>query len=249
MSPSSHRANRAAIRSKYRKPKRRRGGSTAWNVAIAVVVIVGVAGVMLARSSNDASAKPPLMADPATGRPGDHWHAYIGFDLCGEWLPDAPSFEARADNPGVGAGIHSHGDGLIHIHPFSRSEEGDNATVGKFMQYGGWDLSEDGWTLWAGPPSELGQRQWKAGDKCPSGDMKGKTTELVYTVNDKKRSGNPADYQPKDGDVIAVYLVPKGSDLPQPPNARTALGNITDLGGASVPPSSTATTAPTSSTP
>ena len=71
-----------------------------------------------------------VAANQATGEPGDHWHSYLGVNICGEWLPNVPEFEAPVGSP-VGsrnAGIHSHGDGLIHTHPFVSSEEGKNAT-------------------------------------------------------------------------------------------------------------------------
>ena len=40
------------------------------------------------------------------------------------------------------AGIHSHGDGLIHTHPFVQSEAGNNATLGKYAD-GDWSVSSD----------------------------------------------------------------------------------------------------------
>jgi hypothetical protein len=56
--------------------------------------------------------------------------------------PRAPEFETRADSSQIRVGIHSHGDGLIHIHPFNSSER-RQATVGRFLDYGGWSASSD----------------------------------------------------------------------------------------------------------
>ena len=78
---------------------------------------------------------------------GDHWHAALGVNVCGQWLPGAPQFEQRANQAGQTAGIHSHGDGLIHLHPFA-SDEGNNPSVGRFMEDGGWKLSSGVFTVW-----------------------------------------------------------------------------------------------------
>ena len=57
--------------------------------------------------------------------------------------PNVPVFESPVGSPAgtQNAGIHSHGDGLVHIHPFTAAEAGKNATLGKFAQYAGITLS------------------------------------------------------------------------------------------------------------
>src|SRR4051794_29142850 len=177
MPKSEQRYSRKAMRSKYRKPKRRRGGSTGWNVAIAVLVVVGILLVVVFvadRRSSDISNSRPLAADQATNQPGDHWHTYLGVNICGEWLAGAPAFEKANDNQGDFApnvGIHSHGDGLVHTHPFTPSEQGGNATLGHFLDNGGWSMSDDeldfsGGYPWSGPPSAPDKRDWSNGDTC-----------------------------------------------------------------------------------
>jgi hypothetical protein len=56
----------------------------------------------------------------------DHWH--IGFAIieCGEVWPTILN-EHDPD------GIHTHGDGLIHIHPFNESTTGTGATLEQFL--------------------------------------------------------------------------------------------------------------------
>src|SRR4249920_3798765 len=92
MPKSRNRYSRTAMRAKYRKPKRRRGGSMGWNVAIAVVVIVGILAIVLTRSSSsdNISDARPLAANQTTGVAGDHWHTYLGVNICGEWSPATP---------------------------------------------------------------------------------------------------------------------------------------------------------------
>ncbi len=219
-----------------------------WSVATAIIVVVGVAlvvaSVMDRKSTADAAPKI-----------GDHWHAYLGVNVCGTWLPDAPQFEDRAGEAGVRAGLHSHGDGLMHFHPFATDESGDKATVGRYMSYGGWDLSSDSFKLWDG-------QEHKTGQTCGNG-ADAKPAEVQWTVGrfgkpwtGTPMSGNPADYKPKNGDIVAIYLLPKGAKLEEPPQAEQALTNISDLNGApvqgtpsTVPTGSTDSTVPAATTP
>ena len=195
------------MRSKYRKPKRRRSGSFGWNVAIAVVVIVGVVAVVLTRGGGDsAGSGPPRAADAPANVAGDHWHAALDVNICGEWLEPAPAFEKPFDspNPVANAGIHSHGDGLIHIHPFVVSEEGNNATIGKFFDYGGWGLSSDSIDLGGAnartrsgrdPRPRPSRRRGATATCARSASTRARRSSSRWAVNGKKQTGNPADYE------------------------------------------------------
>jgi hypothetical protein len=219
------------MRSKYRKPKRRRGGSMGWNVAIAVVVIVGVVAVVLTRgSTNSAGSGPPRAPDQAANVAGDHWHTAFQVDVCGEWLSAQPQFETPASNPNqaTNVGIHTHGDDLIHTHPFVASEAGNNATLGKFADYGGWSVSSDSIDAWTGPQSKPAQTSWSNGDTCPFGQYQGEKGVLTWAVDGKQRSGNPSDYHMHDGETLAIYFLPKGAEQPFPPAACAAFANISD---------------------
>jgi hypothetical protein len=57
----------------------------------------------------------------------DHWHAAYGIYLCDHFA--APLNDVRADVNG----IHTHGDGIVHIHPFTAAGSGANANLGLFM--------------------------------------------------------------------------------------------------------------------
>ena len=231
MPQSRTRYQRAAMRSRYRKPKRKRSGSFGWNVAIAVILIVGVVAVFLVRGSGDsAGSGPPRAPDQASNIPGDHWHTAFQVDICGEWLSPQPQFEKPADNPGQQAnvGIHTHGDDLIHTHPFVVSEEGGNAKLSKFADYGGWSVSSDSIDAWVGPESKPKQTEWSNGDTCSFGQDQGEKGELTWAVDGKTRTGDPADYKMKDGETLAVYFLPKGAKQPFPPDACTAFSEISD---------------------
>jgi hypothetical protein len=240
MPQSRTRYQRAAMRSRYRKPKRKRSGSFGWNVAIAVVVIVGIVAVFLVRGGGDsAGSGPPRAVDQAANEPGDHWHTALDVNICGEWLDPAPAFEKPYGSPNqvANAGIHSHADGLIHTHPFVVAEEGNNAVLGKFFDYGGWSLSSDSidlgganaaHTQWPGPESAPKRTSWSNGDTCSFGQYKGEKVQLTWAVDGKKKTGDPADYHMKDGETVAIYMLPKGADMPFPPGACTSFAEISD---------------------
>jgi hypothetical protein len=236
MPQSRTRSNRAAMRAKYRKPKRRRSGSMAWNVAIAAIVVIGIVAVVLTRSGSESGAGSgsPRAANQGTGEPGDHWHTYLGVNVCGEWLANVPAFEAPVGSPAgsQNAGIHSHGDGLIHTHPFRQSEEGRNATLGKFAEYADFSVSADSIDAWTGPPSAPNRTEWANGDTCTFGEYKGQEGRVVWAVDGSPRTGDPSDYRQKDGETIAIGFLPKGVDLPFPEAACAAFQTITDQNAA-----------------
>ena len=98
-------------------------------------------------------------------------------------------------------GIHAHGDGLIHIHPFVTGEAGKRATVGKFLEYAGLDASSDSFTMNDG-------QTHKTGDECD-----GTPATVRWSLNGEEQGGNISSYHPKDQDVIALALLPEGEDI------------------------------------
>ena len=227
MTRSRNKHSRAALRAKSRRP-RKQGSSRWFTITITMIILVGVIGVVMASgilSRNDsasaAAPQPPSASNPS----GDHWHAALGVNVCGEWLPAPATFETAADNPNVRVGIHTHGDGFIHIHPFTSSEGGSNATLGKFFVYGGWSVSQNSFNVWTGPSFDQTKTEWKNGDKCPNsaGEAgKGKAGEVVFEVNCKTATGNPSDHRLADQEVVAIGFMPKGEEMGAPPNAGSA---------------------------
>jgi hypothetical protein len=199
MARPSNRYARAQARARYRKPKRR-GSSLWWNVGIGVIVLLGVGGIVVSRSSSSGGDTPAV---------GDHIHAQLDVFDCrtGGFLAPAPEFEARADDPSIRAGIHTHGDGFIHIHPFASDEAGGNATVGTYLEFAGFDMSDDSWELWEGDPAQNG-------DACPDG----RPGEVRWAVDGEEQDGDPSDFKPDDGDQIVVAFIPAGDDIPAAQN-------------------------------
>ncbi len=204
------------------------------------VVLVGTLLVVL--SYNDrAAAKPPKI--------GDHWHSYLGVNLCGTWEPPIPTFEGRdgSMNPQPQAGIHSHADYLVHEHPFASDESGAKATLGRYLSYAQTEVTATSIKIW---DQWVPNASYSSGDKCPDkkpGTLQWKVGRLGQPWPVKARTGNPADYHMENGDIMAIYFLPKGSPLDQPPGSDEALRNISDLNGQSAIPGAPSTSS--SSTP
>ena len=90
---------------------------------IALICLLGIGVVVYARSTRDALATPVQNLD--------HWHAVYGVYNCNIEGDDKymPAFLSTQDD----TGIHSHGDGLMHIHPFFELSSGDNAQTRHWM--------------------------------------------------------------------------------------------------------------------
>ena len=211
------------MRERSRKSRHQR--TSGWFYAtVAVIIVIGsvtIGAIVMSRDDNNTA---PVI--------GDHWHAAFGVNVCGEWLSNPATFESPAGNSGVRAGIHTHGDGFIHIHPFARAETGNNATLGKFLSYGGWSASENSISMWEGPSFDQSKSTWTNGDKCPSDAPKGagKPGRVVFEVNCKTVEGNPSDHKLVDQEVVAIGFVPQGVEIGAPPNAASAPENDSGTG-------------------
>jgi hypothetical protein len=188
----------------YQSPKKARtGNNTLWYALAFVIVVGGVLAVALSRSKS-ASSIGPLASR------GDHWHAALGVDDCGTWVQNwawppgntSQGVPARAGSGGqLYAGMHSHGDGLIHMEPQTGEDEGNNATVGRYFKYGGWKLSETS--------IKFVNVDEKNGNQC-----NGKPGVLRWAVNGKEMHGNPASYKLFDGDAVELVFTTKDAKLP-----------------------------------
>ena len=91
-------------------------------MAVALVVVLGSLLVIWARTDREATSAP---------RVGDHWHSVYDIYVC-------DSFRSKVVLETASNGIHSHGDGLLHIHPFNKLASGRDAVLGEFFSaFGG----------------------------------------------------------------------------------------------------------------
>lgn len=114
---------------------------------------------------------------------GSHWHARYAIEICGKRLRQQP----------YSAGdVHTHGDGLIHVHPASRATTGKAANLAAFFGSLGGRIGDSVLDV----PRAGTHRN---GDPC--GD--GRPGEVaVYVGGD--RIDNPARYVPQDGDDVVI---------------------------------------------
>src|SRR4029077_235899 len=116
----------------------------------------------------------------------DFWTAAIGVRVCGAWLPNAPA-------AGLDTGVHSHGDGLVYVHPFKPDEAGDKASLGLFLDRRGGQVAADGLQLWDGV-------EHRTGDTCPDGQV----GQVRWWVDGVEQHGDPATFLPRNGQVLVL---------------------------------------------
>ncbi|MCH7810316.1 MAG: hypothetical protein IH863_07035 [Chloroflexi bacterium] len=162
-------------------------------VAFVAIVVAGVLGSDRATAPSPSGSPEPSGDAAVPPRMGeDHWHATFEYIVCDELQPLAPTFE--------GAGVHTHGDGIMHIHPFTPSEEGVGARLVKWFEYGGGLLDDDEVRM---PGSA---ETYKNGEECPDG-----TIGTVQIFANGSRIQDYEKYIPKDGDRIVIVFGPERS--------------------------------------
>lgn len=186
---SSRRAEREARRQGRAREIQRQKQRTqirwwAWRVGIGAGILAGLVGVgywAVARGGRTGA------------RVGNHWHARYGVIICGTSRPRLHA------TPG---GVHTHGDGVIHVHPGTAAEAGGNANLGQFFRTAGSRFFPSSFT--ASSIQLPGDRPYANGDPCPDGRL----GTLRLFVN------GPAEpsmdrYVIQDGDVIRMEFGPE----------------------------------------
>ncbi len=125
---------------------------------------------------------------------GNHWHTALGVYVCDSFLPPIGEFTAN---------LHTHGDGLMHAHPRSNADAGDNGTMGRFFENAGLRLDID-------------ELQYSDGNTYQSGDVDcgGEPGVLQWSLNGEEQDDNPANHVLGNGDVVVLAFVPEGEDFP-----------------------------------
>ena len=226
------RAARAAAASRGARERR----ELAFPLALAVVVVLGVAMVVVARSSR-APAEAPRVGT-------DHWHAAYAVYDCDRFLP---AFTSQSDPDG----IHSHQDGVIHIHPWNSSAAGDRAQLEVFFEAMGVRVSDD---EISGP----GIGVLEAGSDCNGEPTVIRTVRFARAALDEldSQTEQPTTlgevYTPaeeyiddfndiqllEDLEAFTFARVPADADIPPPPEDRlqialsSSAGNLLSTGPA-----------------
>lgn len=201
----------------------RAGGSTTrerpkigFPLAVFAIIVLGTSLVIFAKTSREpASAAAPSYLN------SDHWHAAYGAYVCDSFLPTwVDAIEDRD-------GIHTHGDGIIHIHPFSSAASGNRARLSVFAEQVGVTFTDDGFTApdgteytngydCNGQPAKVSVVKWFPDDPTRPGD--------VYTENFNNIVFDT------DRAAYTIAVVPEGVVPPLPDSVPT-LDNLTDMPG------------------
>lgn len=193
-----------------------------WPMTIGAVVLLGVFLIVLTVTTND----DPGDTGPPSFLNNDHWHAAYSIYNCDE--PVDPLQNERASDPG---GIHTHGEGLMHIEPLVSRTSGKGANLFNFGQQVGLKVTD---TSFKTP-----DLQRKNGDRCGGklGRVELVTWDSPQDTTPTVRTKDLADYAPPDGSVWVLAFVPKGTEVPMP----ASIANLQDPTGTEegqTPPSS-----------
>jgi hypothetical protein len=196
-------------------------------LAILGVVLLGVAGVVTSRDRRlTAVAATGRTAPPRVGQ--DHWHVVYGVYICGKFLP---AITDQSDP----LGIHTHGDSVIHVHPYVDSAAGKNATLGKFA-------SSVHMILNAGELKVPGGKDYHDRDPC---DGKPGLVQVQIFSSPTDTVGVLATVDPRDvplqnNQMLTIAFMPKGAKIPPPP--ADAIYNLQHLSDVATPSTTTSST-------
>jgi len=190
-----------------RRSRAVRERSLTFPAVIAVVVILG--GLMIF-----AANKEQANADDTPPRAGiDHWHNAFGIYVCDAYLPDLTD----QNDP---VGIHTHADGVIHIHPFLSKAAGKNARMDDFFDATGLEASPSKVEL----PGIDGGAEYRPGHDC-AGTPAGPIHMLRWDHPDDPEPEVITDDFGKvrlddDGRMYAIVIAPEGTTVPIPPSTE-----------------------------
>ena len=192
---------------------------------LAIVIVPGAFAVALA-ALVVAFALDATNGDQIGPRTGDHWHAPYSIFVGDELQP-------RIQEVITQQGVHTHGDGVIHLHPHSSVAEGGGATLEHFFGDQGGKLSNSEMQI----PGR--KETYKNGD-----EVNGKRAELrilradsgihplganfnqaIVACDSKPESEFKrvnSHYVPKDGDCIRIVFGPP-EDVPVVQPDRTII--------------------------
>ncbi len=175
----------------------------------AAMILVALLGVVLVLVARDQRADLAPAGDPSLD---DHWHTAYSVYVCDELSPIAFPNDSDDDR----TGIHTHGDGLIHIHPFVSTVTGQYATLGAFFNENQTVFDDDSFELPGG--SILSESDFKCeGEGAEIRVLKWNTLAaekpVVFTENLRDVRLN------EDGQLVMFAVVAQDTDdseIPRP---------------------------------
>ena len=205
-SDSSKKVAKAARARATSNASKSEGRSSGFPMALAGIIIAGSALVFFAWQGRDVAALQPTF--------GDHWHAPYGIWDC--TIGDEGGFQTPIQDPQTSnAGIHTHSDGVVHIHPFSSVATGSGATLGTFLEATEAQLEDDVALTFANRPELTEEGVTCGGEEAV---LQIHRFPIGETVPSEVITENLADYR-FGGDLegFVIALAPLGADIPVPP--------------------------------
>ncbi len=180
---------------------------------VGLICLLGIGVVFYAWSTRDGISRPTQ---------ADHWHAAYGVYDCTS--PDENKYLAPFQSAADETGIHSHGDGLIHIHPFFELSSGDRAQMNHFFNEMGIEVTPEAITLDTG--AEL-----VAGTECADGSGPAEITIAHWDFDFQATADDPPKPQiftdnfrdikfENDREIYIIAFAAAGTELPQLPPER-----------------------------
>jgi len=177
-------------------------------MALAGIFLAGMLLVAFSWNARDLEALSPSF--------DDHWHVSYGIYDC-----RTESFQPNLPDPQTpNSGMHTHGQGVVHIHPRGSDVTGNNAQLGRFLEAARVEitdsrvtftdreeLSEEG-AVCGGEPAILQVVSFPPGqDTIP-----------------EVRTEDLGSYRfQADQERVVIALAPEGAVIPPPPQANVDL--------------------------
>ena len=201
----------AKVAESSRKAKVRQQRGKVFPAAVTAVVILGSLLIWYARTS----AQSVAAIRPTTK---DHWHIAYGVYACDKWLAPIQNNNEQLATDGTllnkafqVTGIHTHSDGVLHVHPSGSKGTGKNAKLGTWFNLVDIKSTDKKFEL----PEGLGT--FTNGDDC--GGKPGSWKVLVW--NKASDTGDPQKFVSalsdvrfkNDGMAIAIAFTNEDADL------------------------------------
>ncbi len=188
--------------------------------ALGAILVAGIAAVVFFAANRESNIGVAPEAN------ADHWHSAYLINDCGVDLPPTGQFE----NP---AGLHTHGDGLLHIHPFNPAASGYNATLGQYFSAYDAELTDESFTTGFTDvaPTTLSEAAGCGGEDAVL-QLAVWDNAFDETAEPRIITENLADFRfESPGMAITLALLPEGAEIPRPPADRITALAETGPGG------------------